>query len=209
MPKQMYHSEAVKNSPIHCVVKSDPIKSKYPHKETGEPQFYVELVIDSQIRTYTCENDACKKAVTGLKGRQVILEFLGSRDDASIRNCGQGAAADDPEPQPAAPPPGFGEQQQRQRSDSPRKPQDAAANEADDLKKARATVIRYANLVGMALGAAEHLVAQHQLAHPATKFTSDNICSLAATLAIGADRAGAANLLPSHLIEKKPAQKPI
>jgi hypothetical protein len=53
------------------------------------------------------------------------------------------------------------------------------------------------------LDAAELIASLHLAKHPQSPpFTRDNVCSIAATLQIGAERNGVHNLMPEHLLEK-------
>ena len=129
--KGLYHSEAVQISPIKCTVKSDVLRSKYE----GKPD-YVILFIDGNERNYAIENPDCAAALKGMKNKNTMLEFTGSRDDASIRVLGAGATqqqppiAADPGPEPNEPP-DFRNQPQQQRTPAPRQePLPAAEQEA-------------------------------------------------------------------------------
>lgn len=201
----LYHSAAVAASPIQCRVTSEPAISKYPNRETGIKPYWVELIIDGVKRQYICENENCVKALRGLKNQNVTLTFEGSRDDATI-SVGGGQQRQEPADDPGDAPPDFNEpQQRRQRSDPPRKPADPVADEANDIKKAKATLMRLANMMAINLEAAEFLVGQHTKNHPNCRpFTSDNICSIAATLQIGAEKNGVHNLMPETRMELAP-----
>lgn len=210
--KSLWHSEAVTFGATLCFVKSGPT----PSKNSDNPPYFT-LDIGDRERYYNCENDGCKATLTGLLHRKAMLEFTGSREEAAILNRGAGADQGPPhagapqgqEPPPSQPPqqPGF-QAQPRERTPSPRQePLPPAQQEAEDLKRGKATVTRLANMMGICLDASEFICSQHAAKHPQSPpFTKDNICSIAATLQIGAERNGAHNMMPEHLIER-PAAK--
>src|SRR4051812_13080908 len=88
--KTLYHSELVKMGQVHVLIKSDVLKSKYKAKPP-----YVTMMLDGNERQYWTENSQCEDALRGLSGRKVMLEALGSRDDAEIKVLGSGAREDD------------------------------------------------------------------------------------------------------------------
>lgn len=85
--KTLYHGAAVTASPMHCTIESEPLESKFK-----KGSYYVNLKVDGKDRQYVVENDRCKAALTGHKGQKAMLEFSGSRDDASIKVLGAGQA---------------------------------------------------------------------------------------------------------------------
>ncbi len=80
MSKSLWHSELTKLGQIEVRIKSDVTKSQYK----GKPP-YVILEIDGTERLYTVENRDCERSLQGLKGRAVMLEASGSREEAEIR----------------------------------------------------------------------------------------------------------------------------
>ena len=110
---------------------------------------------------------------------------------------------------PAAPedePPGFAEPHQaRTRTDAPRAPAlTPAQQQADDLKKGWHALLRLGNMFLINMGQAEWIAAQHKAKYPSRVLTSDNICSIAATLTIGGERQGVQNLMPDHPVDAAP-----
>lgn len=79
--KTLYHSELVQMGHVQVTQKNLPQKSRY----AGKPD-YVALVIDGVERLYNCENETCAAFfnVQGNQGRTMVIEALGTRDDAII-----------------------------------------------------------------------------------------------------------------------------
>ena len=205
--KSLWHSEAVTFGPTLCFVKSGPTNSKNPQ---NPPYFTIE--IGGRERYYNAENPHCQSVLVGLVGRKTMLEFTGNRDSASIQCCGAGAdqrPAPDPENdgREEAPPQDFQQQPPRERTPAPRQPAlTLAQQESDDLKKGRHTLMRLGNVFLINMGQAEWIAEQHRAKYPNRVLTSDNICSIAATLTIGGERQGVQNLMPEHPIETAPKQ---
>jgi hypothetical protein len=109
--KILYHGEAVTAGQIDCIVDSDVLESKYK-----KGSFYAVLKIGDKTRNYNVENAACGDALKQLKGKRVVLEFTGNRDDARIFVVGT------PPPNPEArrqPAPQNAPQPQERRSTAP------------------------------------------------------------------------------------------
>jgi hypothetical protein len=85
--KNLYHSELSTLGSLRVKVKTDVMASKFK----GKPP-YVVLEIDGIDRNYSVENDKCQRALANLKGRTVMLEATGSREEAEITILGAGAA---------------------------------------------------------------------------------------------------------------------
>jgi hypothetical protein len=167
---------------IHCLVKTGIQKSKYE----GKPN-YIVLVIDGFDRNLNIDSDAIASALAPLQGRKVMLQFLGGKGSETVKVLGAGQ----PQGQPPADPKNDG------RNEPP-----PAQQEVEDLKRGRHTMMQLANLLSIALDGAQYVAAAHAKKHPAAPpFTSDNICSLAATLCIGGERQGVQNLMPSHPLD--------
>ena len=99
--KNLYHSEAATLGPIRVTVKTDVMPSKFKGKSP-----YVVLLIDGHERNYSCENEECQKALIGLKGRTIMMEATGGREDARIIVAGATAPqGGEPASQPAQPAP--------------------------------------------------------------------------------------------------------
>jgi hypothetical protein len=180
--KTLYHSQAVQMGQIHCLVKTGIQKSKYE----GKPN-YIVLVIDGFDRNLNIDSDAIASALAPLQGRKVMLQFLGGKGSETVKVLGAGQ----PQGQPPADPKNDG------RNEPP-----PAQQEVEDLKRGRHTMMQLANLLSIALDGAQYVAAAHAKKHPAAPpFTSDNICSLAATLCIGGERQGVQNLMPSHPLD--------
>ena len=87
MGKNIYQSELMTLGPVRVKVKTDVMASKFK----GKPN-YVVLEMDGAERNYTCENEACEAALRGLKGRTIMIEATGSREEAAIKVLGAGQA---------------------------------------------------------------------------------------------------------------------
>ena len=203
--KTLYHSEAAQLGAFHCVVKTEPLKSKYG----ADKPPYVVLVTDGGAeRNYNCENAACEAALRPLKGRSVMLQFTGSRDDAAIKVLGAGSA---PAAAPAAAqrqapdapeeePPGFAEPQQaRTRTDAPRAPAPTPEQQAkQDAVKAGHYIMQCANLLERNLDAAAWVAARFNAKHANfKKMDTEDVRTMAMSLQIACERNGVQNLMPT------------
>ena len=206
-PKSLWHSEAVTFGPTLCYVKQGPKPSKNP----DNPPYFV-IDVGGRERYYNVENEQCEATLKTVLGRKAMLEFTGSRDQAAILMCGAGAQqpqGQPPDPEDDGrnePPPDFANQPRPARTPAPQQAAlPPAQQEAEDLKRGRHTMMQLANLLAIALDGAQYVAAAHAKKHPAAPpFTSDNICSLAATLCIGGERQGVQNLMPSHPLDAAP-----
>jgi len=104
MAKNLYHTHLKEmGNPVRVTVTSDPLKSKYPKE--GVPNKFVGMKIAGVDYSYTCESDQCVQALTGLKGKEVMLSVEGSRGDATITVVGQpGTSVAQPQQRQQAPP---------------------------------------------------------------------------------------------------------
>lgn len=163
--KTLYHSELVNLGPVEVDIKSDVKQSQYPNQND-----YVIMVLDGYDRNYSCENDQCADALVGLQGKTVILEAIGSRDDAEIivseptggrqeRRQREPARRDERQPQGrqerATPQRGEREPRQERRQESrqeqaperpateTRRPATKPAPSPDDIAKAEAWAIHH------------------------------------------------------------------
>lgn len=171
----MFHSEAAQMSPLHCLVKTEPQKSKYE----GKPPYVILVMDDGAERNYTVENEACGNALRPLKGKKVMLQFTGSREDAAIAVLGAGAAPQSPAPeapQQQAPPQDFQSQPQRQRTPAPaaaqKTPEQLAAEDAQHAVKAKREVAQRAHLMFLCVKGA-YYAAQQAFAHTGGELTLD------------------------------------
>ena len=81
MAKTLFHSEAVRISPIRCRVKTDVQHSKYK----GKPDYCVLDIEGEGERTYNIDNADCANLLHSLKGCSCMLEFSGRDADARIQ----------------------------------------------------------------------------------------------------------------------------
>jgi len=95
MAKTIYHSELVKLGAINVRIKSDVTPSKFKDKSP-----YCTLEVNGEERNYTIESQACADVLHANKGRLVMLEAAGSREEATIKVLAAGASQEQP---PAAP----------------------------------------------------------------------------------------------------------
>lgn len=199
----LYHSQACGMSPIQCRVVTEPAQSKYPNRETGIKPDWVELLIDGVKRQYICETAACSQALRGLSGKNVMLEFTGSRHDAMVRVLGAGQSQQ-PQPDPEndgrqeEPPPDFHEQPNRQRTPAPRQESAAQSPEqaADNLRRARHFLQQVANLRGLCLDAATWLIQRHNKKHPELPMGSADVRELSTSIFITADQGNQVERMP-------------
>ncbi len=164
----MFHSEAAQMSPLHCLVKTEPQKSKYE----GKPPYVILVMDDGAERNYTVENEACGNALRPLKGKKVMLQFTGSREDAAIAVLGAGAAPQSPAPeapQQQAPPQDFQSQPQRQRTPAPAAAQKTPEQLAAEAKR---EVAQRAHLLFLCLSGA-YYAAKQVFAHTGGELTLD------------------------------------
>src|ERR1017187_6731195 len=206
MAKTLFHSEAVRISPIRCRVKTDVQHSKYK----GNPDYCVLDIEGEGERTYNIDNADCSNLLHSLKGCSCMLEFSGRDADARIRSLGAGQSQSPPPdtrqqrggPHPEddghnEPPPDLREQPRRERTDAPRQPQNQAANEAADILKARHFQVQVANLRSIALDCAVWTVKRHNARHPEMPMAPSDVRELSSVGYITAERAGMVNLMPT------------
>ena len=96
MAKTIYHSELVKLGAINVRIKSDVTPSKFKDKSP-----YCTLEINGEERNYTIESQACADVLHANKGRLVMVEAAGSREEATIKVLAAGAVQE-PAAAPAA-----------------------------------------------------------------------------------------------------------
>lgn len=202
--KTLFHSELVQLGAVKVLVKTDVMKSKFAGKLP-----YVVLECDGMERNLSLENKACEEAMAGLKGKIVVLEAAGSRDDATITIAGAtttpeerahaAAATNKPPPAKASPPATH----QAPPATTAHKPDSAdqiiafkkfIARRGNALALCAAetcrTVETFCKLTGLPFGDNERSVIRQALAEKLTETTFT-------TLFITADRAGQCDDFPS------------
>jgi hypothetical protein len=189
--KNLYHSAAVQLGQVTCIIKSDVNKSKY----SGKPDYCV-LLINGEEKNYSVENAACGAVLKANKGKSVVLEFLGGRDDASISVVGQPQAAPQQEP-----PPDLRNQPQRERTPAPKAEPKTVA---ESIKEVKRLMMQQANLREIALDVAVYMIKRHNSKHPDFPMTANDVRELSSGFYIGAERRGWADSMPTAPLDDKP-----
>lgn len=173
--KTLYHTELRNMGPVTATVTSDVLDSKFQKK--GEPpKRYVVMNVGGVERNYHVENEHCAFALDGLKGRTVLIEATGMRDDARIVVDGQNAPDDEvpgAESPAAAPAARQSAPATRQTAPAPaaHAPAPAASTaaaqpkSADPVADARRYLNQHANALGLAADAALYAVEQFATRH--------------------------------------------
>lgn len=175
--KTLYHTELRNMGPVTATITSDVLNSKFA--KAGEPpKRYVVMTVGGAERNYHVENEHCAFALDRLKGRTVLIEATGMRDDARIVVDGQSdpndqipgaevpaAAPAARQSAPAARP--FGSPPVRNEHAPAPAASTAAAQpkSADPLADARSYLNRHANALGLAVDAALYAVEQFAARH--------------------------------------------
>lgn len=199
--KTLYHSELVGMEAVQVEILSDVLDSKF--KKGSQ---FVEMRIDGHTRSYNVENQDCADKLEGMKGRKVMLEATGSREEADIKILGSGdgdnereerdTRREEPEREER-----HSERQEREPERKSAKPAPATgpALDLDNFKECKKDANRIANTWLAAFDAAIYVRNQVKSVHKDDALTSSEFNTLTTTIFIQLCRDGKNGMMPTGL----------
>lgn len=196
--KSVFHSalvQATADGPLQVTILSDVLKSKF--KRDGQDAYYISFRHNGKEHQYNVENDQCKNALQGLKGKTVELSATGSRDEAQVFAEVVGGSANRP---PTSKP-------SSQRSEPPPRREPAGEDHHAKLKRAKVRLMRAAVAYGCCYRAAQSVVKEVVGA----EMPADHLPAIASTFFIFLDRSGMIEdfpVTPKELASERPKPPP-